>query len=266
MPPELIHLLLTVRSLVVWLFLLTAAFVPLERLFAVHRQPTLRPHLLADLGYFFMTGLIPSLILAFPLGAIAALSRQIMPEAYFLWIADLPIGLQIAVAFVAGELGFYWGHRAMHELPWLWRYHAIHHEPERMDWLINSRAHAADIIFTRMCGLSFVYFAGFGSPGAGAGNLVPILVLIAGTVWGFFIHANLKWRLGWLEHVLSSPRFHHWHHSRVDHANHNYASMLPIYDRIFGTHHLPAAWPQGDAYPAAAAYGRDGLGELSAFE
>lgn len=244
MSPELIQVLLMLRSQVVWLFLLIAIFVPLERLFAVNRQPALRPQMLADLGYYFLTGLIPTLILAFPLGAIAALSRQIIPQAYFLWIVALPIGVQIVAAFVIGELGFYWGHRLMHEVPWLWRFHATHHEPERMDWLINSRAHPVDIIFTRMCGLSLVSIAGFGSPGSGSGSIVPVLVLLGGTLWSFFIHANISWRLGWFEHIVSSPRFHHWHHSRVDHINRNYSSILPFYDRIFGTHYLPPkAWP-----------------------
>lgn len=244
MPPDLTHLLLTIRSLIVWLFLLTAIFVPLERLFGVVRQSTLRPQMLVDLGYFFMTGLIPALVLAVPLGAVAAVSRQLMPDAYMFWVISLPIPAQIAIAFAIGEFGFYWGHRIMHQVPWLWRFHAIHHEPVRMDWLINSRAHAIDIIFTRMFGLTLVTIAGFGAPGAGSGSLVPVIVLLIGTFWGFFIHSNLNVRLGAFEHVLSTPRFHHWHHSRVDHVNRNYASTLPIYDRLFGTHHLPpTAWP-----------------------
>lgn len=56
------------------------------------------------------------------------------------------------------------------------------------------------------------------------------------------IHANLNWRLGWLEHVVVSPAFHHWHHNNEAAAtlNKNYASLLPFLDRLFGTHHLPA--------------------------
>lgn len=267
MPPMAKHLLITMVSLTIWLFGLSIIFVPLERILAVNRQTILRPQLLADLGYFFLTGLIPSLVLAIPLGAIAALARQMLPEAYAIWVIGLPIAVQIIVAFIIGELGFYWCHRLMHQVPWLWKFHATHHEPERMDWLVNTRAHPIDIIFTRMFGLTLVYSAGFGTPGAGSGSLVPVIVLLIGTFWGFFIHSNLNIGLGWFDHVLSSPRFHHWHHSRIDHVNHNYASTLPIYDRLFGTHHLPAGkWPPSygiapENQPEvliAAQYGKDG--------
>lgn len=244
MPPELMHLLLTMRSLFIWLVLLVAIFVPLERLFSVNRQSTMRPHILADLGYFFLTGLIPTFLLAFPLSAVGAVARQILPDGYYLWVAMLPIWAQIGLAMLVGEFGFYWGHRIMHQVPWLWRFHAIHHEPVRMDWLVNSRAHPIDIIFTRMCGLTLVGIAGFGAPGSGSGSIVPVLVLIIGTFWGFFIHSNLRVGLGWFEQFVSSPRFHHWHHSRIDHVNRNYASTLTFYDRIFGSYHLPRdAWP-----------------------
>jgi sterol desaturase/sphingolipid hydroxylase (fatty acid hydroxylase superfamily) len=264
MPPELVHLLRTAGSLTIWLVLLTAVFVPLERLAAVHRQPTLRQGLLADLGYYFMSGFIPVVILAFPLAMIAATARLLLPAGYYIWVIGLPIWLQILAALIIGEFGFYWGHRIMHQVPWLWKFHATHHDPVRMDWLINTRAHPIDIIFTRMAGLSLVAIAGLGAPGAGSGSIVPVVVLLIGTFWAFFIHSNLKVSLGWFEHILSSPRFHHWHHSRDDHPNHNFASVLPIYDRIFGTQYLPPKqWPPSYGIApenspealAAAAYG-----------
>lgn len=67
---------------------------------------------------------------------------------------------------------------------------------------------------------------------------------VAGTIWGFFIHANVGWRFGWLEWIVSTPHFHHWHHTQEDHINRNYASMLPIMDVLFGTSYLPKIhWP-----------------------
>jgi sterol desaturase/sphingolipid hydroxylase (fatty acid hydroxylase superfamily) len=63
---------------------------------------------------------------------------------------------------------------------------------------------------------------------------------------GFFIHANVSWRFGWLEWLVSSPAFHHWHHTNdgPERINKNYASMLPCLDKCFGTFHLPKQqWP-----------------------
>jgi sterol desaturase/sphingolipid hydroxylase (fatty acid hydroxylase superfamily) len=77
-------------------------------------------------------------------------------------------------------------------------------------------------------------------------DLVPILVTVAGTLWGFFIHANVSWRFGWLEWLISSPAFHHWHHTNdgPERISKNYASMLPCLDKCFGTFYLPKQkWP-----------------------
>ena len=70
-----------------------------------------------------------------------------------------------------------------------------------------------------------------------------MLLLLFGTVWGFFIHANVKWRFGPLEWVIATPAFHHWHHTNDANRDRNFASTLPWIDRLFGTHHLPREWP-----------------------
>jgi sterol desaturase/sphingolipid hydroxylase (fatty acid hydroxylase superfamily) len=149
-------------------------------------------------------------------------------------------------ALVAGEIGYYWGHRLMHAVPFLWRFHAIHHSPEHIDFLVNTRAHPVDLTFGRLCSFVPIYALGLAQPASADGGIIgiiPILVTLAGVVWAFFIHANLGWRLGPLEWVITTPRFHHWHHA-MEPANRNYASMLPVLDRIFGTSHLPKRqWP-----------------------
>ena len=65
---------------------------------------------------------------------------------------------------MAGEIGYYWGHRWSHEIPFLWRFHSIHHSAEEIDFLVNTRAHPFDMVFGRFCGLVPMYVLGLGGP------------------------------------------------------------------------------------------------------
>ena len=56
---------------------------------------------------------------------------------------------------------------------------------------------------------------------------------------------TVRWRLGPLEWLLATPAFHHWHHTNgTENRDRNYAAMLPVLDRTFGTLHLPRHWPE----------------------
>jgi sterol desaturase/sphingolipid hydroxylase (fatty acid hydroxylase superfamily) len=228
----------------VWLMILVVIFVPLERVFAVHPQKVLRKGIVTDLGYYFLSSLLPALLLGAPLGLLAWVVHQAVPSGILAAIAALPFWARVVVGLVAGEVGYYWGHRWSHEIPWLWRFHAIHHSAERLDFMVNTRAHPVDLMFVRMCGLIPLYVLGLAGPLTASGGMIPVLIVLVATVWGFFIHANLRWRLGPLEHVIATPAFHHWHHTLRGPLDRNYASMLPWMDRVFGTLHLPRGqWP-----------------------
>jgi sterol desaturase/sphingolipid hydroxylase (fatty acid hydroxylase superfamily) len=241
--PHLQAFLISIIRISLWLAILVMIFVPLEQLFAVHPRKVFRKGIGVDLGYYFLSSLLPTLLLSVPLGLLAWAVRHIVPGGLLEATASLPLWARAFAGLVAGEIGYYWGHRLSHEIPFLWRFHSIHHSAEHVDFLVNSRGHPIDLVFGKLCGLVPLYVLGLGGPLGPSESLVPILVGLFGTVWGFFVHANLGWRFGPLEWLISTPAFHHWHHTRTGPINRNYASLLPWLDRIFGTHHLPKEWP-----------------------
>ena len=244
---DLPHVLAFARSvarLAAWLLLLSVIFLPLERLFALHPRRFFGKSLAQDLGYYFVSGLVPGLLMALPLSVIALAGHALVPRGLQEAIAAWPLALRVLAGLVVGEIGFYWGHRLTHEIPWLWRFHSIHHSAEELYFLISSRAHPVDNVFTRLCGLLPVYMLGIATPLTPAGGTVSALLVLVLTLWGFLIHANVRWRLGPLEWLIATPAFHHWHHTNSARRDCNYAPMLPWIDRLFGTHHLPRdEWP-----------------------
>ena len=230
-----------------WLALLTIVFVPLERLFSLHSQKIFRRSFASDLFYWFMNGLLPKVVLVVPLTVLSAGFHRLVPLAFYAYMTGLPLWLRMSAAMVAGETGAYWGHRWSHEIPFLWRFHAIHHSAEEIDWMVTSRVHPVDHYFTRFCMLVPMYLLGLAQPMSNKVDVVSVAVLLVGTYWAFFIHANLNWRFGWLEWLVATPAFHHWHHTNdgPQVIDKNYASTLPWIDKLFGTLYLPLdQWPE----------------------
>ena len=236
--------LMSIVRLAAWLAILVVIFVPLERLFAAHSQKILRKGIGTDLSYYFLNSLLTAMLLSMPIALLAWTMHHVVPGRFLAAMAALPFWARALIGLVAGEVGYYWGHRWSHEIPFLWRFHSIHHSAEQIDFLVNSRAHPVDMVFSRFCGLVPIYVLGLGGPVGASGSVVPVVVTLIGTTWGFFIHANLRWRFGPLEWLISTPVFHHWHHTLNGPTNRNYSSTLPWIDRLFGTHYLPRKeWP-----------------------
>ncbi|HEY4581070.1 MAG TPA: sterol desaturase family protein [Candidatus Acidoferrales bacterium] len=218
---------------------LALIFVPLERVFArLTAQPIFRAGWRTDLAHFFISHLLVQVTVLLTMLPAAVFFRWAVHPAMQAGVAAQPLWLQfLEIVFVA-DFTEYWVHRAFHVLPWLWKFHAVHHSSTAMDWLAGSRMHLVDIVATR--GLTFVplFVLGFAQPAVYA-------YLVFVSFHAVFIHANVNFRFGALVHLIATPQFHHWHHSaQFEAVDKNFAVHLPWLDRVFGSYYMPPGeWP-----------------------
>lgn len=206
----------TALGAVVFLALMAGLFVPLEWLFpATRHRPTTRAMALGA-GLFLLDTLLMEALGA-PL--LEALERS--PSARTLG--------RVVLVFVISDLAGYWVHRAMHRVPWLWRFHRLHHEAVELSWLDAWRQHPVDFLLHGVVvGLPGALL------GASLGDLASVVVLRK--AFTTFLHANLRASYGPFFWVLASPDFHRTHHS-ADPAEYdtNFAGTFPLWDLLFGT-------------------------------
>jgi len=209
----------------VYALLAGLAFAPLEHL--LPEREDVRAGLRAGWGtdalFASVGALLTKLLLAGATGACMALLVHLRPLDL-----ELPGWLGLLVGLALFELAGYAYHRAAHASPLLWRFHAVHHSAERMDWLASFRQHPVEIVAMTL--VQNVPLVLLGVP-IGSHALV-VLLLALNTV---FVHANLGVDHPVLRWLIATPRFHHRHHDR-DAPAANFASLLPILDRLFGSY------------------------------
>jgi lathosterol oxidase len=220
----------------------SAVFIPLERMFALRpEQPIFRHGWRTDMVYFFVSSLLVQFTTLLTLKPAEVLFAWTMTASWRSSIASQNAFLQLFEILLITDLMQYWVHRMFHRIPFLWRFHQIHHSTEAMDWLAGSRLHLVDVLVTR--GLTYIpLFA------LGFADLAMVMYAIVVTIQATFIHANVRFQFGPLRYLLATPQFHHWHHSDQREAiDKNFAVHLPIWDMLFGSFFLPKnRWP--DSY------------------
>jgi sterol desaturase/sphingolipid hydroxylase (fatty acid hydroxylase superfamily) len=215
------------------LLVAAAVFIPFERLAGLHpTQRTFRRGWATDVLTGLMNGLLLYTALLIVLGALDTLAAAGAPQ-FRSWVETRPLWAQGVLALALGDLGVYGIHRLQHTVPWLWRFHAVHHSAEEMDWLVGFRFHPVDLLLLRVASLGPLV----------ALHVTPaaIGIFIAVSAWqSWLVHANVRMPYGPLRWLLVSPDFHHWHHSAEREAyDRNYASLVASWDVLFGTVHLP---------------------------
>lgn len=218
-------------------------FIPVERLIPLRRkQKLLRRDFYNDLFYLFFNR-IPILIgVSFVIGTGLTMVRAGVPDAIGQAVRAQPLWVQAAEVIVLADIGFYFAHRMFHAVPFLWRFHAVHHSIEEMDWLAAHRVHPLDQITVTVFSMTPVFLLGFSE--------MAVLVYAVIYQWqSLLIHSNVRIDFGPLKWFFASPQFHHWHHANQREAyDKNFAGQLPFLDILFGTLFLPKDLRHPDRY------------------
>lgn len=169
---------------------------------------------------------------SFPM-AVATVAQPFLSHQAHIWPEQWPMAFQVVLGLVIAEFGLYLAHRLAHEYLSLWRFHALHHSVERL-WVINTgRFHIIDSLFKIALGQIPLYL--LGAP-------LPVFLWIGAVTAfiGLLTHCNIDVRTGPLDWILSTPRLHRWHHSKLlAEGNTNYGENLVIWDQILGTYYNP---------------------------
>lgn len=215
-------------------------FIFIEKLFALRKdQPIFRPEWQTDFQHFAVNHMLIGFVL---------LATNLLVHRFFGWaasdglrgwVATLPFWGGLLLLLLVSDLTQYWVHRAYHQVPWLWRLHAVHHSTKHMDWLAGSRQHLLEILITRCMVFAPMFLLGFSK------DVIDAYILIVG-FQAVFNHANVSVRLGPLRYLIVTPNFHHWHHSQDQEAlDRNYAAHFAFIDHLFGTAvHSENPWPK----------------------
>jgi len=194
---------------------------------------TRRLHALRNAALALINGLLGIVLLGVLIAGSTALANA--HQVGLLRLVEFPAWAETIVALLLFDCWMYWWHRINHVVPFLWRFHRVHHSDPCMDVTTALRFHPGEIVLSTAARLLVVNLIGME-----LWHLV-LYELIALPIVAFH-HSNIAMprraddALRW---IIVTPWMHWVHHSRERaETNSNYASVLSIWDRIFGSYIL----------------------------
>lgn len=143
--------------------------------------------------------------------------------------------LQVGIMFFIQDFCEFWAHYLLHRFDFLWAFHKIHHAQETLGAGSTRHFH-----FVEMFVFKPIIYIPFAMIGYSATDYFLFQITVQ-NVWGFFTHTNIKVNWGVLNYIINTPETHSWHHAKniPRHYGVNYASILNIWDLMFGFYYVP---------------------------
>jgi len=157
------------------------------------------------------------------------------------WPTGLPVAVQILLAGLIIDLGMYTIHRLSHSIPFLWRFHLIHHSSERLYLLNGEKRHLFHAILEGTPGVSALLILG-------APPSILAFWFIILNLHLCFQHGNINYRAGILRFIFSVAELHRWHHRKeYSQSQVNYGAVFSFWDMFLGSYlRNPPAYDASD--------------------
>ena len=195
------------------------------------------------------THLVRNLVLAGLNGLIVAVVFAGLWVMASEWAVGNALGLMNLIAASSGEPAWlhaigaillldawtYTWHRLNHRIPFLWRFHRVHHSDSTMDVTTAGRFHVGEIILSSTL-------------------RIPLIVLVGAYAWELILYETMMFAVVQFHHAnvvlpprldralrifIVTPAMHKVHHSRLRHeTDSNYTAFLSIWDRLFKSFRL----------------------------
>lgn len=227
-----------------FLIVLSLAVWGLELIFPWRKQQkAFRKDFWLDAFYMFFNFFIFNLLLYVALSSVTVhlVADALAPFGYegghLLDLSSLHWGWQLFIFFIISDF-VQWGvHNLLHRIPFLWKFHKVHHSVKEMGFAAHLRYHFGEtLLYNSFKYITLSMLFGFQL------ELAFIVHATAITI-GHLNHANLGWDYGPLKYILNNPKMHIWHHSKALPESHpkgmNFGISLSIWDYLFGTNYIP---------------------------
>ena len=153
-----------------------------------------------------------------------------------IWPIDWPLSAQLLLAMFIADAGVSLTHYASHQVPWMWRLHAVHHSVERLYGFNGLMKHPLHQLLEASVG--FLPLILMGVP-----MEVAVLLAFAISLQLLLQHSNVDMRPGWLSYVFAWAPVHRLHHMKYGAAgNVNFGLFFNLWDRLLGTALLNPAY------------------------
>ena len=229
-----------------WLILVSLAVWILEMLLPWRKnQRFIRKDFWLDAFYMFFNFYIFNLLIFVALSNTSAklfgkmMSGIGLPSNYLFDLSGMHMVLQFIIYFIIFDFVQWSVHNLLHRVPFLWRFHKLHHSVKEMGFAAHLRYHFFEsFLYKTAIYIVLAYVLNF--------KIEYAFIMHAGAILiGHLNHANVGWDYGPLRYILNNPKMHIWHHAKELPKEHpygmNFGITLSIWDYIFKTDYVPSS-------------------------